>query len=235
MSEYKPYVPVVRDPYKELVSVKVGATLDKYFKDLAKQVGLPVQIIHRDALERFTLEEGNQLYLRQQEQIRRQDDRIMELEAEIKRLQSVSTPNIILPIPPSVPDNSFRNELTAALVPTQSIGSPVPKILEASVPEKIDTKAEIIADFERPEVVEAMRQIATLVQEGNIEFSKEAIVEHYKSVCPVIRTKTHLRAIETVATLIENRELRFDEPRKILDTFLSFHPESNEVSSHWRK
>ncbi len=214
MTDYKP---TVRDPYTQQVSLKIGATLERFFTELAQQTGVHVNIIYRDALTHFSQQLNAAERINQQELIRGQDKKIAHLEEELRSLRLSAQPAQVAVKPPSeVPiSNKYRDD--EAFPPQE-------KPLDAPLNTSEESVAHMLEAFGNPNVVRGIREVARLVEEGNIDFERSTIVEHFNSYCPDLKSKRVQEAIECIATHVENGTVKY-EAKHILSLFLTFMPQ----------
>lgn len=214
MTDYKP---TVRDPYTQQVSLKIGATLERFFTELAQQTGVHVNIIYRDALTHFSQQLNAAERINQQEVIRGQDKKIVHLEEELRSLRLSAQPAQVAVKPPSEAPISNKYWNDEAFPPQE-------KPLDTPLNTSEESVAHMLEAFGNPNVVRGIRGVARLVEEGNIDFERSTIVEHFNGYCPDLKSKRVQEAIECVATHVENGTVKY-EAKHILSLFLTFMPQ----------
>ncbi len=214
MTDYKP---TVRDPYTQQVSLKIGATLERFFTELAQQTGVHVNIIYRDALTHFSQQLNAAERINQQELIRGQDKKIVHLEEELRSLRLSVQPAQVAINPPSEAPISNKYWDDEAFPPQE-------KPLDDPLNTSEESVAQMLEAFGHPNVVRGIREVARLVEEGNIDFERSTIVEHFNGYCPDLKSKRVQEAIEYVATHVENGTVKY-EAKHILSLFLTFMPQ----------
>lgn len=216
------YKPTVRDPYTQQVSLKIGASLERFFTELAQKTGVHVNIIYRDALTHFSQQLNAAERINQQEVIRGQDKKIVHLEEELRSLRLSAQPAQVAVKPPSeVPiSNKYWHEEASQ----SGAFPPQEKPLDAPLKTSEESVAHMLEAFGSTNVVRGIREVARLVEEGNIDFERSTIVEHFNGYCPDLKSKRVQEAIECVATHVENGTVKY-EAKHILSLFLTFMPQ----------
>jgi len=101
---------------------------------------------------------------------------------------------------------------------------PQEKPFDAPLKTSEESVAHMLEAFGNLNVVRGIREVARLVEEGNIDFERSTIVEHFNGFCPDLKSKRVQEAMECVATHVENGTVKY-EAKHILSLFLTFMPQ----------